>query len=190
MHDRSIELSADVRRVILGGRLNGERRGCAGAADPRIRSRVQPPLDLGEDRRAGAVPCVAAGGGIAPRLHSETAQQAFGTNIQILYKLFIKRLIGTTFIQVVFFEKNGLKHGEFRLPFGPNDVVVESLAWNRDGDALAVCCREKAGAARKSHLLVYTCSNYHWSLKQAWEYPDAGELFLPPSFVRLQRRKK
>ena len=79
MHDRSIELSADVRRVILGGRLNGERRGCAGAADPRIRSRVQPPLDLGEDRRAGAVPCVAAGGGIAPRLHSETAQQAFGT---------------------------------------------------------------------------------------------------------------
>ena len=78
----------------------------------------------------------------------------------------------------MFFEKNGLKHGEFRLPFGPNDVVVESLAWNRDGDALAVCCRERAGAARKSHLLVYTCSNYHWSLKQSWEYPDAGEPFL------------
>ena len=78
----------------------------------------------------------------------------------------------------MFFEKNGLRHGEFRLPFGPNDVVVESLAWNRDGDALAVCCKERDGG-RKSHLLVYTCSNYHWSLKQSWEFP--GELLFPAS---------
>ena len=75
----------------------------------------------------------------------------------------------------MFFEKNGLKHGEFRLPFGPNEVNVNNLAWNRDGDALAVCCKERAtGGAGRSHMLIYTCSNYHWSLKQAWQFP--GEL--------------
>ena len=79
----------------------------------------------------------------------------------------------------MFFEKNGLRHGEFRLPFGPNDVVVDNLAWNRDGDALAVCCKERDGA-RESHLLVYTCSNYHWSLKQSWEF--AGELLFASLF--------
>ena len=96
---------------------------------------------------------------------------------------YLPRLYKETLRQVVFFEKNGLRHGEFRLPFGPNDVVVDSLAWNRDGDALAVCCKERDGA-RKSHLLVYTCSNYHWSLKQSWEF--AGELqFFPPFFTSL-----
>ena len=81
MHDRSIESSADVRRVVRGGRPNGEWRGCAGETDPRLRARVQPPLDVGEDRRAGAMPCMAAGGGIPPRLHSKAAQQASGAKI-------------------------------------------------------------------------------------------------------------
>ena len=81
--------------------------------------------------------------------------------------------------QVVFFEKNGLRHGEFRLPFGASDVAVTDLAWNRDGDALAVCCRERRaaaaadGVAGKSHLFIYASSNYHWALKQAWQVPGA-----------------
>ncbi|KJE96404.1 hypothetical protein CAOG_09002 [Capsaspora owczarzaki ATCC 30864] len=39
---------------------------------------------------------------------------------------------------IVFFERNGLRHGEFTLPFGRDQVVVRELAWNADSSVLAV----------------------------------------------------
>ncbi|RXM34216.1 Elongator complex protein 1 [Acipenser ruthenus] len=39
---------------------------------------------------------------------------------------------------VVFFERNGLLHGEFTLPFGKDQVKVKELLWNIDSTLLAV----------------------------------------------------
>mmetsp|Transcript_9953 Transcript_9953/g.30084 ORF Transcript_9953/g.30084 Transcript_9953/m.30084 type:complete len:307 (-) Transcript_9953:9-929(-) len=39
---------------------------------------------------------------------------------------------------VVFFERNGLRHGEFTLPFAAREVQVIELGWNCDSTVLAV----------------------------------------------------
>lgn len=80
---------------------------------------------------------------------------------------------------VVFFERNGLRHGEFSLreehgagpkgntygealPAWNTPHAVQSLAWNADGSALAV------HLVRGPHAVVqvWTTKNYHWYLKQ------------------------
>lgn len=80
---------------------------------------------------------------------------------------------------VVFFERNGLRHGEFSLreesgaapatdvgsaslPPWRTEHALQSLAWNADGSVLAV------HLLRGPHHLVqlWTTRNYHWYLKQ------------------------
>ncbi|RDA92560.1 hypothetical protein CP533_0920 [Ophiocordyceps camponoti-saundersi (nom. inval.)] len=60
-------------------------------------------------------------------------------------------------IDVVFFEKNGLRHGEFPLRC-PSDVAWIRLQWNVDSTVLAVLCPDT--------LQLWVMSNYHWYLKQ------------------------
>ncbi|KAN0060657.1 putative elongator complex protein 1 [Thecaphora frezii] len=91
---------------------------------------------------------------------------------------------------VVFFERNGLRHGEFSLreerPAQPQGLqlgwgdaqsveqwtrthFVRDLCWNADGSALAVwLTRISADAAGASVdvVQVWTTGNYHWYLKQ------------------------
>ncbi|KAJ1032623.1 hypothetical protein NDA16_000646 [Ustilago loliicola] len=92
---------------------------------------------------------------------------------------------------VVFFERNGLRHGEFSLreesasqPEGTQIGWAESqqegpwarthfireLAWNADGTALTVWLT-RVGNAEQSDaphdvVQIYTTGNYHWYLKQ------------------------
>lgn len=64
-------------------------------------------------------------------------------------------------IDVVFFERNGLRHGEFTLrsPRGPvTDHDKIELEWNSDSTALAVVL--------KNTIQLWTMGNYHWYLKQ------------------------
>ncbi len=72
--------------------------------------------------------------------------------------------------QVCFFEKNGLRHGDFALPYAVNTTRVSFLMWNKDADALIVCATTKD--TKSTQLLVYTCSNYRWSAKQHWRMED------------------
>ncbi|KAL8934000.1 MAG: hypothetical protein Q9216_006116 [Gyalolechia sp. 2 TL-2023] len=65
--------------------------------------------------------------------------------------------------QVVFFERNGLRHGQF--PLRPLDgvenekeVFIHSLKWNADSTVLAICYDDR--------VQLWTMSNYHWYLKQ------------------------
>ncbi|KAL8708632.1 MAG: hypothetical protein Q9225_007574 [Loekoesia sp. 1 TL-2023] len=65
--------------------------------------------------------------------------------------------------QVVFFERNGLRHGQF--PLRPLDgvqdgkeVSVRSLQWNVDSTVLAISYDDR--------VQLWTMSNYHWYLKQ------------------------
>ncbi|KAK3985573.1 putative Elongator complex protein 1 [Cladorrhinum sp. PSN332] len=71
----------------------------------------------------------------------------------------IQRLPGRT--DVVFFERNGLRHGQFTLrapedaPDATQDITLE---WNSDSTVLAVILKDR--------IQLWTTGNYHWYLKQ------------------------
>ncbi|XP_061166857.1 putative elongator complex protein 1 [Saccostrea echinata] len=77
---------------------------------------------------------------------------------------------------VIFFEKNGLRHGDFSLPFGVNDVKVNELLWNTDSTVLAVWCEdlvpEGSEVKPKSYVQLWSVGNYHWYLKQSITFDD------------------
>jgi elongator complex protein 1 len=71
-------------------------------------------------------------------------------------------------VDVVFFERNGLRHGQFtlRIPSGTRederkaDSVDDDIAleWNSDSTTLAVIMKDR--------IQLWTTGNYHWYLKQ------------------------
>ncbi len=70
---------------------------------------------------------------------------------------------------VVFFERNGLRHGEFSLRLSKDelDTIGASidLKWNGDSTVLAV--------SMKDRIQLWTMSNYHYYLKQEITFNDA-----------------
>ena len=77
--------------------------------------------------------------------------------------------------QVVFFEKNGLRHGGFDLPFPLNTCTVKELQWNMSSDVLLVwsVLIETEGGSAVDCLQLWTIGNYHWYLKQSFRFPRA-----------------
>ncbi|KAL0263264.1 putative elongator complex protein 1 [Diplodia seriata] len=71
-------------------------------------------------------------------------------------------------IDVVFFERNGLRHGQFGLRLTPDEMKSWgsniSLAWNTDSTALAVCFKDR--------VQIWTMGNYHYYLKQEIRLSD------------------
>lgn len=78
-------------------------------------------------------------------------------------------------INVVFFERNGLRHGEFPLRLSRNDmasgVPAISLKWNIDSSVLAVCFLDR--------VQLWTMGNYHYYLKQEIHFPTISRLQMP-----------
>jgi elongator complex protein 1 len=74
-------------------------------------------------------------------------------------------------IDVVFFERNGLRHGEFSLRLSNQDMETWassiSLSWNIDSTVLAVSYRDR--------VQLWTMGNYHYYLKQEIKF-DGGAL--------------
>lgn len=72
-------------------------------------------------------------------------------------------------VEIVFFERNGLRHGQFDLRLTPEETesmkTSPKLKWNSDSNVLAVLFADK--------VQLWTMSNYHYYLKQ--------ELLLPES---------
>ncbi|KAL8824450.1 MAG: hypothetical protein Q9170_008152, partial [Blastenia crenularia] len=65
--------------------------------------------------------------------------------------------------QVIFFERNGLRHGQFPLRTldgveNGKEVFVRSLQWNVDSTVLAISYDDR--------VQLWTMGNYHWYLKQ------------------------
>ena len=64
--------------------------------------------------------------------------------------------------KVVFFERNGLRHGQFELRLSREDLQewgsTISLKWNVDSSVLAVCYKDR--------VQLWTMGNYHYYLKQ------------------------
>lgn len=78
---------------------------------------------------------------------------------------------------IIFFEKNGLKHGHFKLPcFKVNEFHIETIAWSYDSSILLVAGfrtmsteNDNNADDRKNktqEILFFTQNNYHWYLKQ------------------------
>lgn len=65
-------------------------------------------------------------------------------------------------VDVVFFERNGLRHGQFSLRLSPEDMDTWArsiqLAWNSDSTVLAVNYADR--------IQLWTMGNYHYYLKQ------------------------
>jgi elongator complex protein 1 len=83
----------------------------------------------------------------------------------------IQRWKGTA--QVVFFERNGLRHGEFalRIHVYPDEGSKKSrigLEWNSDSTVLAVILEDA--------IQLWTVANYHWYLKQSVCIQGLGSL--------------
>ena len=71
-------------------------------------------------------------------------------------------------VEVVFFERNGLRHGQFDLRLSPEELQALTtpitLRWNSDSNVLAVCFSRK--------IQLWTMSNYHYYLKQELKFPE------------------
>ncbi|KAG0165594.1 hypothetical protein DFQ28_008559 [Apophysomyces sp. BC1034] len=68
---------------------------------------------------------------------------------------------------IVFLEKNGLRHGEFTLRETTNHKLLE-VSWNADSTVLAVWLEAEipnSGKMQKS-VQLWTSNNYHWYMKQ------------------------
>lgn len=71
-------------------------------------------------------------------------------------------------VEVVFFERNGLRHGQFDLRLTAQEMqdLTKPLAlgWNTDSNVLAVSYPNK--------VQLWTMSNYHYYLKQELVFPE------------------
>lgn len=74
-------------------------------------------------------------------------------------------------LDMVFFERNGLRHGGFLLN---NDSLrrVNGLAWNSDSSILAVSFSDKTQ--------LWTTGNYHWYLKLEFSTPESSSVCWHP----------
>ncbi|XP_025054852.1 elongator complex protein 1 isoform X1 [Alligator sinensis] len=74
---------------------------------------------------------------------------------------------------IVFFEKNGLLHGEFTLSFQKGQVKVNELLWNSDSTILAVWLEDlqnKNCSKPSTYVQLWSTGNYHWYLKQSLHF--------------------
>lgn len=73
--------------------------------------------------------------------------------------------------EVIFFEKNGLRHYEFKVRA---NMRVHDLQWNASSDILSVIAKVPQIDSNGSQwaLQLWTTRNYHWYLKQERFYAD------------------
>ncbi|GBG58830.1 hypothetical protein CBR_g230 [Chara braunii] len=79
---------------------------------------------------------------------------------------------GKNGVEVVFFERNGLRRGGFWLDRTLEDgylcVAVDQLSWNMDSELLLVIVR---GKERSYDIVqVWFRNNYHWYMKLEWRF--------------------
>jgi len=73
--------------------------------------------------------------------------------------------------EIAFFEKNGLRHGGFTLPFPVDKLVVKELQWNSSSEILLVWLVSTGDQGALTDVIqLWTSGNYHWYLKQTFRY--------------------
>ncbi|CCE86659.1 Piso0_005162 [Millerozyma farinosa CBS 7064] len=85
---------------------------------------------------------------------------------------------GDEVLDLVFYERNGLRHGQFDTRLNPADDQVIDLQWSSDSEILAFHLKDR--------VQLWTTKNYHWYLKQEiWTSSPSDEV----SFVRFHPEK-
>lgn len=78
-------------------------------------------------------------------------------------------------VDVIFFERNGLRHGHFPLRLSSDDMqswgADVELSWNCDSTALAVTFKDR--------VQLWTMGNYHYYLKQEEKFGPGSEATRP-----------
>ncbi|KAK1944907.1 Elongator complex protein 1 [Phytophthora citrophthora] len=79
---------------------------------------------------------------------------------------------------VVFFERNGLRHGEFVIPamYRAPEYRVDSVRWNATSDTLAVSIYPVNDENQPTVVQLWSRNNYHWYLKQELQLPTGDRL--------------
>ncbi|KAG7379335.1 hypothetical protein PHYPSEUDO_008736 [Phytophthora pseudosyringae] len=82
---------------------------------------------------------------------------------------------------VVFFERNGLRHGEFVIPAmcRAPQYRVATVQWNTTSDTLAVSVQPTGtggDSGQRSVVQLWSRNNYHWYLKQELQLPNEDRL--------------
>ena len=70
----------------------------------------------------------------------------------------VHRLPAGDRVDIAFFERNGLRHGQFTLRAPQEALESIALEWNSDSTVLAVILKDR--------VQLWTMGNYHWYLKQ------------------------
>ncbi|KAK6199389.1 RNA polymerase II Elongator subunit [Scheffersomyces amazonensis] len=65
---------------------------------------------------------------------------------------------GDEVLELVFYERNGLRHGQFNTRLDPLLEVINNLQWSSDSEVLLFQLYDR--------VQLWTCKNYHWYLKQ------------------------
>ena len=81
--------------------------------------------------------------------------------------------------EIIFFEKNGLRYGEFSLPSHVSNHVIREVEWNSSSTILMVLL-EPLSPDTNTLLQLWTCNNAHWYLKQEIAFPPTNT----PSLIR------
>lgn len=69
-------------------------------------------------------------------------------------------------LNVAFFERNGLRHGEFDTRLDPSQDSVIDIQWSSNSDVLALHL--------KNRVQIWSTKNYHWYLKQEFYVNDSS----------------
>lgn len=74
--------------------------------------------------------------------------------------------------QIIFFEKNGLRHGEFLLPYATGSFLVQQITWSSDSRVLLVLGDQITNGINRQILMLWSCNNYHWYEKQSLVFEE------------------
>ena len=81
---------------------------------------------------------------------------------------------GDETLDLVFYERNGLRHGQFNTRLNPFTDTINNLQWSSDSEVLLFQLHDR--------VQLWTTKNYHWYLKQeiiinASDFPDNHIIF-------------
>lgn len=65
---------------------------------------------------------------------------------------------GEQVLDLVFYERNGLRHGQFNTRLNPETEIIQNLTWSSDSEILLFQLQDR--------VQLWTTKNYHWYLKQ------------------------
>lgn len=71
-------------------------------------------------------------------------------------------------LDVVFYERNGLRHGQFNSRLDPTTENILDMVWSSDSEVLAFQLHDR--------IQLWTTKNYHWNLKQEIRVNDSDPL--------------